>query len=261
AGDTVALTIERDKKEIKLDVKLESAIASHPEPFLGILPMRDDPEPGVEIRFVYPGSPADKAGIKAGDRIMKLGREIPPAPLRLQACAGRDQLMDILETATPGLELSIEVKRGAGRKTETLKIKLAEVPEMVPTKTQLPDKSSAQKALTKPKGTDGANPQRKQGAEEKKEPKKDDKKAETGFLKRTTAAADHTYWIYIPENYDPNIAHAVLVWLHPPGKNKEKDFDTFWQSWQFPCEDYHIILVCPQAEAERGGWTQSQSEF
>jgi serine protease Do len=253
AGDTVALTVERDKKEIKLDVTLESAVASYPQPFLGILPMRDDPEPGVEVRFVYPSSPADKAGVKAGDRIMKI---VPPAPLRPQPIAGRDQLLDIFEGAAPGTELSFEIKRATGKKTETLKIKLSEVPEMVPTKTQLPEKSSVKKALTKSKS---AGPQAKK--EEKKEPKKDDKKAETGFLKRTTAAADHTYWIYVPENYDPNIAHAVLVWLHPPGKNKEKDFDTFCQSWQFPCEDYHIILVCPQAEAERGSWTQSESEF
>jgi serine protease Do len=258
-GDTVVLKIQRGKEEIKLDVKLEGAIATYPQSFLGILPMRDDPEPGVEIRYVYPGSPADKVGLKAGDRIMKIGREVPPAPLRLQPIAGRDQLMDMLESVIPGLELSFEIKRGEGKKTETLKIKLTEVPETVPSKNQLPEKASVKKALTKPKGVGPQPGQPKK--EEKKEAKKDDKKAEVGFLKRTTAAADHTYWIYVPENYDPNIAHAVLVWLHPPGKNKEKDFDNFWQSWQFPCEDYHIILVCPKAESERGGWTQSESEF
>jgi serine protease Do len=259
-GDTVTLKIRRDKKEMELAVTLESAIASYPQPFLGILPMRDDPEPGVEVRSVYPDSPADKAGIKAGDRIMKIGSELPPMPLRLQPLAGRDALMDALDGAAPGLELSFEVKRGSGKKTETLKITLAVVPETVPSKTQLPEKSSVKKALTKPKGVGPKQPAA-QKKDEKKEPKKDDKKAETGFLKRTTAAADHTYWIYVPENYDPNIAHAVLVWLHPPGKNKEKDFDKFWQSWQFPCEDYHIILVCPQAESERGVWTQSEAEF
>jgi serine protease Do len=157
----------------------------------------------------------------------------------------------------PGLELAFEVKRGENQKTETLKIKLVEMPDVVPSKTQLPEKSSVKKALTKPKGVGPQPP----GAPNKEAKKENDKKAETGFLKRTTAAADHTYWIYVPENYDPNIAHAVLVWLHPPGKNKEKDFDNFWQSWQFPCEDYHIILVCPKAESERGSWTQSEAEF
>jgi serine protease Do len=259
-GETIVLKIQRGKDEIKLDVKLEGAIASYPQPFLGILPMRDDPEPGVEVRFVYPGSAADKAGIRAGDRIMKIGREVPPAPLRLQPIAGRDFLMDMIDGAVPGLELSFELKRGDGKKTETLKIKLAEVPDTVPTKTQLPDKASVKKALTKPKSAGMQQPGLPK-KEQKKEESQDDKKAETGFLKRTTAAADHTYWLYVPENYDPNIAHAVLVWLHPPGKNKEKDFDNFWQSWQFPCEDYHIILVCPVAESDRGGWTQSESEF
>jgi serine protease Do len=259
-GETVVFKIQRDKKEIKLDVTLEGAIASYPQPFLGILPMRDDPEPGVEVRYVYPGSPADKKGIRPGDRIMKIGREVPPAPLRLQPIAGRDALMDLINGAVPGLELSFEIKRGEDKKTETLKITLATVPDLVPKKNQLPEKASVKKALTKPKGV-GPQPPGAPKKEEKKEEKKDEKRADAGFLKRTTAAADHTYWIYVPENYDPNIAHAVLVWLHPPGKNKEKDFDNFWQSWQFPCEDYHIILVCPAAESERGGWTQSESEF
>src|SRR5262249_19839588 len=132
----------------------------------------------------------------------------------------------------------------------------------VPAKGQLPEKSTAKKALVKPKG--GPKPPMPPGKEEKKEDKKEEKKdekaPETGLLKRTTAAADHTYWMYVPENYDKNVAHAVLVWLHPAGKNKEKDFDKFSQSWQFPCEDFHIILVCPVAEAERG-WTQSESDF
>lgn len=261
-GDKVALTILRDKNEIKVDVTLESAIAAHPQSFLGILPMRDDPEPGVEVRYVYPGSPADKAGIKVGDRVMKIGREVPPAPLQFHAIANRDAFLDLLQSAIPGLELSFEVKRAEGKKTEKLKIKLAEIPDTVPSKKDLPEKASVKKALTKPKGVAGPQrPGQPPKKEEKKEAKKDDKKAEVGFLKRTTAAADHTYWLYVPENYDPNIAHAVLVWLHPPGKNKEKDFDNFWQSWQFPCEDYHIILVCPKAESERGSWTQSEAEF
>lgn len=260
-GDTVAIKIERDKKELKFNVKLEGEIASYPQSFLGILPMRDDPEPGVEVRYVYPNSPAAKAGVKAGDRLVKIGREMPPAPLRLQPIAGRDQLMDMLESTIPGLELSFEIKRAGGKKTETLKIKLAEVPETVPSKMDLPENASVKKALTKPKGVPQPPGQPKK--EDKKVPKKEDKKAEVGFLKRTTAAADHTYWIYVPENYDPNVAHAVVVWLHPPGKNKEKDFEKFCDSWQlrYTCEDYHLILVCPKAESDRGGWTRSESEF
>ena len=255
-GDVISLKVQRGKEEIKIDkFVLEGAIAAHAQPFLGILPIRDDPEPGVEVRFVYPGSPAEKAGIKAGDRIMKVGRELAPGRTQMQPVQGRDQLTTLMEATIPGLELSFEVKRAGGKKTDTLKIKLGQVPETVPTKDELPQKSTAKKALTRPKGA-GPAPKK----DEKKDDKKDKDKAETGLIKRTTAAADHTYWLYVPENYDPNITHAVLVWLHPPGKNKEKDFDKFSQAWQFPCEDFHIILVCPAAEAERG-WTQSEGEF
>jgi S1-C subfamily serine protease/predicted esterase len=259
-GDEISLKIQRGKDEIKIDkVVLEGAVAAYPQPFLGILPIRDDPEPGVEIRYVYPGSPADKAGLKAGDRIMKIGREVAPGRTVTQPIQGRDQLLGMVESSIPGLELAFEVKRAAGKKTETLKIKLGETPETVPTREQLPEKSSAKKALVKPKpvGPKQPMPPKK---EEKKAEKKDEKKAETGFFKRTTAAADHSYWMFVPENYDPNVAHAVLVWLHPVGKNKEKDFDNFTLAWETDCEDYHIIIVCPKAEAERG-WTQSEAEF
>jgi S1-C subfamily serine protease len=255
-GDVISLKVQRGKEEVKFDkFVLEGAVAAHAQPFLGILPIRDDPEPGVEVRYVYPGSPAEKAGIKAGDRVMKVGREMAPGRTALQPVQGRDQLISVLEGTIPGLELSFEVKRADGKKTETLKLKLGEIPETVPTKDQLPEKATAKKALVRPKGA-GPAPKK----EDKKDDKKDKEKAETGLIKRTTAAADHTYWLYVPDNYDPNIAHAVLVWLHPPGKNKEKDFDKFSQAWQFPCEDFHIIVVCPATEAERG-WTQSESEF
>jgi poly(3-hydroxybutyrate) depolymerase len=116
---------------------------------------------------------------------------------------------------------------------------------------KLPDRSSAKKALAKA----GAAPQA-----EKKDDKKDDKKSQTGFRKRTTAAGDHTYWIFVPENYDPNVAHGLVIWLHPTGKNREKDFDNLTWSWEPSCEDHHFIMVCPKTDNERG-WTQGEAEF
>jgi serine protease Do len=253
-GDKVALKLTRGKEEIKLDaVTLAGAVAAHAQPFLGILPIRDDPEPGVEVRYVYPASPADKAGLKAGDRLMKVGRALAAGRMAQQAITGRNQLMTLLDAGTPGVELSFEVKRKEGGKTETLKIKLGEVPETVPGRDQLPAKASAGKALVKP-GVAGPK------KDDKKDDKKEEKKAETGLLQRSTEAADHSYWLYVPDNYDPNVAHAVVVWLHPIGKNKEKDFEALTDSWQFHCEDYHLILLCPKAEAERG-WTQGEGEF
>jgi serine protease Do len=246
-GDPVSITIERDKKEITFDkVVLGSPEAAFPQAFLGILPVRDDPDPGVAIRYVYPKSPAEAAKLQEGDRIMKIASPIAPptAPL-LAITGGRNQLMNAMQLARPGQSLKLEVKRKGG-KTETLTVKLAELPNVVPAKLN-PDNGSAKKALIKP----GAKPTAKAPAA---------KKPDTGFLKKQTPAADHTYWIYVPDNYDPNIAYAVVIWLHPLGKNKERDIEDFASPWQEFCDDNNIILVCPQSDNMRG-WTPGESDF
>src|SRR5439155_19655800 len=68
-------------------------------------------------------------------------------------------------------------------------------------------------------------PPMRPGQGEEKKPAAPAKKPETGLLNRTTAARDHQYWVYVPENYDANVAHALVIWLHPPGKNKKEDID------------------------------------
>ncbi len=267
-GDTLSVKVKRDGKEIAPPpLNLTGVLEAYAQPFLGILPVRDDPTPGVEVRYVYPKSPADAAGIMAGDRVLKIGPVPPPGqPAVLQQVAGRDMLASTLENVPPGTEVRVEVKRKAGNKVETLTVKLGELPDGVPER--LPERSSAGKALTAPKApkegkADEEAHEEKQGEkkEEKKEEKKDDgKKAPTGLLKRTTPAADHSYWIYVPENYDPNVAHALVVWLHPVGKNKDRDVDDLIWVWQPACEDQHIILVGPKTDNERG-WNGGDAEF
>jgi serine protease Do len=252
-GDTVSVTLRRGKDEVKIDkVALTAAAAGTGQPFLGILPVRDDPGPGVEVRYVYPGSPAEKAGIKAGDRVTKVGRAVGPGQVIMQPVVARDALLALLDAAPPGVEIKVEVTRKAGGKAETLSATLAVAPDVVPDKP--PERASAKLALVKP-GTKPPAPKK-----DDKKDEKDEKKYPTGFLKKTTAAADHTYWIFVPENYDPNIAHAVVIWLHPTGKNKEKDFDDLTWSWQEYCEDNHVIVICPSCDAA-SGWTPGESEF
>jgi S1-C subfamily serine protease len=106
-GDTVTIKVEREKKEIPpLKVTLGAAVAAFGQSFLGILPIRDDPDPGVEVRYVYAKSPAEAAGLKAGDRIMKVGRPAAggkpgpkpgprPAPMT-PITGGRNQLATLL---------------------------------------------------------------------------------------------------------------------------------------------------------------------
>lgn len=249
-GDAVAVKVERAKKEVELPrVVLSAAEAAHPDAFLGILPLRDDPEPGVEVRYVYPKSPAEKAGLKPGDRIMKIAPPNAPSGTPLfPITRGRDQLLTAMRTFRPGQELKVEVKRKEGGKVETLTARLIDLPAEVPA--TLPETASAGKALVRP----GVKPPAKPAAPAKKE------KEETGTMKKTSPAADHTYWLYVPDNYDPNIAHSVVVWFHPLGKGKQQDLEDFISSWETFCDEHHIILVCPQSENPRG-WTPGEADF
>lgn len=244
-GDEVSLSVDRGGKEVKVEkLVLGSAVAAFNQPFLGILPMRDDPEAGVEVRYVYPKSGADVAGIKEGDRILKVSRpDLPPAIPPMVINRGRNQLMDLLAPGRPGQDIKVEVKRKAGGKVETLTVKLGEVPETVPAK--LPERATAKKALTPPGG---------------KPPAVAPKKPETGLQKLTLAATGQDYWVYIPDGYDPNVACSILVWLHPPGKNKERDFEDISSSWATYCDDHNIIMVCPPSDNPRG-WTPAEADF
>jgi S1-C subfamily serine protease len=80
-GETVSLKVKRgDKTEEYKDIKLAAQQSNVDPGFLGVLLMRDDPEPGAEIRYVYANSGAERAGLKPGDRIMKVGPRVKGGP-------------------------------------------------------------------------------------------------------------------------------------------------------------------------------------
>jgi hypothetical protein len=269
-GDVVSVKVQRGKDVIDLpNLKLSGESTSHVHPFLGILPVRDDPEPGEEIRYVFPKSPADAAGLKAGDRILKVGLAEGPR----QPFGGPDEMLQILNQVPPGVELKLDVQRKEGMKTDTVSVHLGVLGDTVPDK--LPEPSTHKQALTprKPvrpmllgkeddKQLERLLPKKKdeKKEEKKEEPKKDDaKKPETGTLQRTNAAGDRDYWVHVPDDYDPNISYGLVLWLHPVGKGTRKDFEAMVEAWEEPCQEQRLILLGPKAESETG-WLASETE-
>ena len=257
-GDTVSIKVLRDSKETEFAVKLSGAVTAFANPFIGILPMRDDPELGVEIRFVFPQSPAEEAGLKPGDRILKIapvgapGQPVPP----MVVIQGRAQMSTIVNKFAAGDEVKIEVKRKDGGKTETKTLRLTAVPETLPVALPLP--STFEKALDKPKAIAGgpmAVPA-KPKADEKKDEEKNE--PELGLLKRKNATLGREYWMFVPLNYKPNISHGVIIWLHPLGKGG-KDADDMVKIWRPFLEDFHYIMVGPKAQSN-DGWVASETE-
>jgi S1-C subfamily serine protease/predicted esterase len=250
-GDPIAVTVLRDGKEVEFaEVVLQGTQTAYVNPFFGMLPLRDDPAPGVPVRFVYPDSPAAAAGLKEGDRVMKVGTGKTLAPVR-----DRQQLAAALAQFPPGSEVTVEVKRKEGDKTETLTAKLTTVPDAVPAKLPMP--SSAGKALEGRPKDKGGELLPKLGKEP--EPQKKAEKEETGFLKRTDEALGREHWLYVPESYDPNVSHGLIVWFHPAGQGG-KDGERTAAAFKEFCETHHFILMGPRS-ANPEGWAASETEL
>ncbi|MCU0704724.1 MAG: PDZ domain-containing protein [Fimbriiglobus sp.] len=268
-GDEISLTVQRDGKEVKVEkVALGSAAAAtFAQPFFGILPMRDDPDPGVEVRYVYPKSPADLAGLKEGDRILKVGAggpargPMPPGGGLVPVTGGRAQLGQIVRAAPVNADLKMEVKRKDGGKTETLTVKVGTLNEELPEKLPMP--SSKNRALEKPKAPVGPGPKPPADGkkdEEKKEEKKEDDKDEfekgllTGLSNKTNG---REYWMYLPDNYDKNKSYGVIIWLHAakPGANEAKDMKKIWEDY---CDAANFIIIAPKSK--KGEWAATETE-
>src|SRR5262249_32113128 len=253
-GDKVSLKYKRGDKENAIkDLTLVAALQSPAHPFLGILPMRDDPKLGVEIRHVFPKSPAEKAKLQVGDRIVKFGLDKTLVPFS-GAERGTQQFTEWLNTLTPGMEIKLEVKRKDG-KNEEATAQLDQLPGSVAAEQyklpdKLPESASKKKAL---EALEVSNPKIK--------PAKVEAPAgmpETGIVKRATADGEHKFQVYVPDDYDPNIAYSLVVWLHPPGKHKDDDLEGVAALWEDHCAANKIILVMPISENE-AGWLPGES--
>ena len=249
-GDAIAVKVLRDGKEVEFaKVVLQGTQTAFAQPFLGLLPLRDDPAAGVPVRFVYPNSPAAAVGLKEGDRVMKVG-----TGKTLAAVKGRAELATALANFPPGSDVTVEVKRKDGGKTEPLTAKLATVPAEVPAKLPLP--SSAGKALEgRPKDTGGLLPKKDKDLE----PEKKTEKEETGFLKRTDEALGREHWLYVPDSYDPNVSHGLIVWFHPAGQGG-KDGERMARTFKDFCEAHHFILMGVKS-ANPEAWAASETEL
>lgn len=253
-GDVVTVKVRRGKEELTFpNLTLGSAAASFARGFLGVSPVRDDPAPGVQVRFIYPKSPAEAAGLKVGDRVVSLappsGRTIP--------IGERDRLLAITDALPPGTEVKLGVKRKDG-KDETLTVTLGEAPDDVPG--ELPERSSLKKAHAHRSGAGaGGLLHELHEAEAPEASPAPPKKVETGLLKRMNAAGDHEYRLYVPANYDAGVSHALVIWLHATGHAADRDAEAVVEAWKSVCESGHVILLLPKAQNETG-WLAGEAD-
>ena len=222
AGDKVKVVVRRGSERIEVAVELTDKMEAFQHPFLGVLPIRDDKQPGVLVRYVYPGSPAEKSGLKPGDRIVKMGA----APVML---ADANSFRDLFAISPPGQKIPFEIQRG----TESLKLEIslaAALPTEMPA--DLPAATS-------------------------KEQKAPEAKPATGLVEIKLAEEKNNCVAYVPETYHPDVPHGVVVWLHGSGG---VDRAALAARWKIACEKHHLIVLAPQA-LDPSKWEPAEAPF
>ena len=241
AGDKVRVVAARGDERLERTIELVGELEPFRHAFLGILPMRAEvdakPEPeksaeaektekaaatGVEVRLVYPGSPAAAAGIQAGDRVVSIdGAEIGSLKVAI----------DTMNNVLPGAKVAVRVLRGDKPIDASL------VAGRLPTNV-LSDLPPAYAAPLAPTKQDAAKPA-----------------LELHDLK--LAEFPETCRVYVPPSHTAGRAAGVLLWLHAPG---EQPSDELFREWQPICDRDGLILVAPTS-TDASRWERTEIEY
>jgi serine protease Do len=154
----------------------------------------DDPTQsrGVAVRMVYPASPAEKAGVVAGDKIIQIGGT------DVQAIA---DCLRALDNSAPGSEVTLKAIRAGEPKELTLTA--ARLPAMIP------DDLPAAYAERPPAPVES-------------------KSGETRELK--LAEFPNSCSMYVPASHDAGQAQALMIYLSGPGETKPTEVIDAWRS-------------------------------
>ncbi len=221
AGDTVAVVVLRGDERIEANIELTDKVDPYEHPFLGMLPLRETgtAKAGVAVRFVYPGSPAEQAGLEVGDRVLSLaGKEIPNA----------SSMQDMVAAHEPGAKVTLQIQRGG--EMRELQITLATLPTDVP------------QALPPARAGD---------------PPPAESRPAVGIVDVNIPEENNKCIAYVPDDYHPDVAHGLLVWLHAPGGF---DQEALVARWKDHCEKHDMILLAPMS-ADPAKWLPTETAF
>ncbi len=217
AGETVRLVVTRGEPAQRVETSLQLAATIEPyvRPDLGCLPMREttlgNTVPGVTIRFVFPASPAERAGLQAGDRILAVGDQEMGT-----AAAMRDQLI------THDPEQVVRLRFARGNQTLEADATLAAMNPVVPT--SLPP---ALPPLAPPVPEHPA----------------------VGTIDLRIPEVPNKCSVLVPDDYDPRRPYGLLVWLHPPGKFVVDEWVNRWK--QRAQDQDLIVMAPQPADEQR----------
>jgi serine protease Do len=275
AGDKVKIAALRDGTRIETEMQLIDKLDPYQHPLLGILPLRTAKGSGVKVRYVYPQSPAARAGIVAGDVLLRIAGK---------AVAGRDALLQQMAALEAGQETEIEFRHpdqaatsgfslmsldqqgfhfmedAADRgPTRTVKVTLDRLPEGLPP-AELPpahppikpgkaksEKAKADKAISDKVKSDKAKSEKaKADKATPGGPKPGNvKPAEVGVVLLAVPEAKQKVWAYVPDGYRAVVPHGLVIWLHGKAAATGQELLARWKPL---CDRYDLIVAAPRGD-------------
>lgn len=211
AGDQVRLVFRRGDERKELKIELIDKLSPYEHPFLGILPARNEPAGvrGLGIRYVYPNGPADKAGVRAGDRLVQFaGKPVTEA----------DELRNAVAASETGKKVAVRYVRSG--QESPVELELAALPSELPDVAAVDRGEVAAKAELPIVGK------------------------ETPVVEIKIPEEPNACVAYVPRTYRAEVAHSLVVFLPQPGEFKNEDFVKRWQPL---CEKLNLIVVAPRA--------------
>lgn len=193
AGEKVPVVVARGSDRISAELTLAEKIEPYVHPFVGVLPSRaPSTDPGVVVRWVFPSSPAEKAGLKVGDRIVGVG-EKPAADVKA--------LQDLVAAFEAGQKIPLSLVR------DGQPVKLDITSETMPV--EVPAKLPASRMSRDLAGVE---------------------RPAVGVVPIRLPEEKNECVAYVPENYDPQVGCGLVVWLHAPGGFDEKELVERWKT-------------------------------
>lgn len=223
-GEMLTVTVKRGEEELTRSLTLVAEVPPYESGFLGILPERSsEVTGGARVRFVFPDSPAAKAQIEAGDRIVSLNKDAMPTAAAL---------LDRISRLRPGEKVALEVEREG--KSRTVELELSSIPETVPETLAAATISKTEK----PAEANGDKPK-------------------TGRFTAKLDGYDQEHWAYVPDDWSADRTWSLLVWTHPTASSMEA---TIFNRWKSVCDHRGILLLAPKSKSGRN-WTENETEY
>jgi len=190
AGDTISIKVTRNGEIVTAEVTLAQELEPYEHPFLGILPDRHYDQQGVLIRYVYPNSIAEQAGLKSGDIIARLNETV---------IKDHNQLRVELANFEPSGEVQLHYLRDG--QITPINVMLASIPSELPVIQEHPLPATPAPANN----------------------------LATGLVEIKLPEEANDCHAIIPANYRSDVPHGLVVWLHAPGDVNDDILKQQWE--------------------------------